>query len=1220
MKVILRFQTIDEYTTWVLENPDTEHMAFVAETTRVYYGIDVPPEPFFIEALQDGTPVTMSIGSPALKNAMEYSLDGINWLPMPSVPTFTLENAGDRIYFKSSQAPQGQLTFTSNASSKPYKVGGALNSLCNDTDVMPANAFESLFEDNKALVDASALTMPERTSDYCYTSMFAGCESLQTIPSLPAEVLTPHCYEAMFMDCPMLKSVDPELLPATVLADYCYQDMFKNSGLKETPYLPAQVSAPHCYDSMFENCDNLVVAHPIQAYTSASYACQEMFKDCDALTTAPDLPATILATYCYKNMFQNCSALTQAPALPAMELSSHCYEEMFNNCDALVVAPALPAKSLAVSCYEAMFKDCDALVNAPNLPATELDVNCYKDMFNHCDSLKNTPDLPAPYLETGCYDGLFQDCPNVSEVHISAREWDALYSSKDWLRGASPTGTITGITEDLNIPTDSYSGVPTNWNYTAPKPITFTATSLATVTYTPNTPNSAWYSLDDGTTWLPYTSGSAVHLMPGESVQFKDDAPANGAERFVFTGGLEISGDIASINGSNYSTVNPYAFSHLFENCVNSNFDASKLNLNYDPLSNNCYEYMFWNDRGLTNAPALPALTLAPYCYAHMFEGCNLLEKAPDLPATTLEPYCYKEMFKNCVNLHEVSTSANPWNSTYTYEWLAGTPNEGTFYNNGNADNIPCPSDSGCPYGWQLIGEPAEGVAFESTTGAFSITITPPTYRSTTTKLYYFGLYYRTSPSAEWTKLDTWDDTYTLTGSSYYEFKQTGDTLTCRFNNINGTNIIMHGHLSAMLGYEPVLHGSQFYNSFNDNPGIIDISRLIPVDTDTAPAECYTAMFSHCPNLTKIPEGFLPATNLGDSCYHATFYGCTKLTSVPKDLLPATTLAEGCYGSMFAGCTSLATPPDLPATVLADHCYQGMFYDCTSLTEAPALPATTLVNRCYFDMFNGCTSLTQAPTLHSTNIATGCYLEMFENCTSLTSVPTLPSTTIFRECYMNMFKGCTSLTTIPDNYLPVTTLDIYCYAGMFNGCSKLTNAPKLPSTQLAGWCYEAMFENCSSLTTPPALPATTLAEGCYREMFANCAKLTTAPTLPATTLANYCYMGMFTGCSSLTTAPALPATTLNMACYYEMFTDCIKLTTAPTLPATTLVNSCYFSMFMGCTKLTSVTTYATSWDMWCARYWLQGTATSGTFHNLGKATNIPRSENGCPTSWSLVNS
>ncbi len=68
-------------------------------------------------------------------------------------------------------------------------------------------------------------------------------------------------------------------------------------------------------------------------------------------------------------------------------------------------------------------------------------------------------------------------------------------------------------------------------------------------------------------------------------------------------------------------------------------------------LADRCYDGMFAYCKSLTQAPALPATTLATNCYSEMFLGCSSLTQAPELPATTLAELCYDSMFWNCTSL-----------------------------------------------------------------------------------------------------------------------------------------------------------------------------------------------------------------------------------------------------------------------------------------------------------------------------------------------------------------------------------------------------------------------------------------------------------------------------------------------------------------------------------------------------------------------------------------
>ena len=75
---------------------------------------------------------------------------------------------------------------------------------------------------------------------------------------------------------------------------------------------------------------------------------------------------------------------------------------------------------------------------------------------------------------------------------------------------------------------------------------------------------------------------------------------------------------------------------------------------------------MFLSCSSLTQAPALPATTLASNCYRNIFDGCTSLIQAPALPATTLADSCYSGMFSGCTSLTQA-----PAIKTYTPELFA---------------------------------------------------------------------------------------------------------------------------------------------------------------------------------------------------------------------------------------------------------------------------------------------------------------------------------------------------------------------------------------------------------------------------------------------------------------------------------------------------------------------------------------------------------------------
>ena len=82
---------------------------------------------------------------------------------------------------------------------------------------------------------------------------------------------------------------------------------------------------------------------------------------------------------------------------------------------------------------------------------------------------------------------------------------------------------------------------------------------------------------------------------------------------------------------------------------------------------------MFSGCTSLTQAPALPATTLADECYSNMFKNCTNLTQAPALPATALANYCYSNMFSNCTKVTELHYPASIQNDS-KFTGMSGSP------------------------------------------------------------------------------------------------------------------------------------------------------------------------------------------------------------------------------------------------------------------------------------------------------------------------------------------------------------------------------------------------------------------------------------------------------------------------------------------------------------------------------------------------------------------
>ena len=816
------------------------------------------------------------------------------------------------------------------------------------------------------------------------------------------------CFTQLFFECSALTQA-PEL-PAVDLKDFCYYYMFQGcTGLIKTPELPAVVLAKHCYAGMFDGCISLAQAPSLPSATLAEGCYKSMFSGCTSLTLAPELPALSLQNGCYYNMFAGCESLAQTPELPAMELAEYCYGSMFFNCPNLVQASALPASALAYGCYESMFQECTSLAQAPELPATELQESCYSYMFSGCASLKKAPELPAPALKIMCYEGMFRGCTTMSEIKVSFKDWMIDGASSNltdiWVHNVAPTGTfVCPKTLALEYGVDR---IPEGWTVkyiddtvaAEPNYLTFTAEEDGSTFGIVNKDNNpdVQYSLDGGKTWTALAAGDTITLAhKGDKALLKGNNPQGFSKgynkylSFTMTGKIAASGSVMSlIDGVGLSTEVPgnFCFYKLFQGCTNL---TQAPELPATTLANNCYYSMFSGCTSLTQAPELPATTLAISCYEYMFYGCTSLTKAPELPATTLVVTCYlsmfsdcvsltsadlsfeqyvgersccNDMFRGCTNLSKIKVSFEEWGdgNLENPRWVENVAPTGTFY---------CPKAlpleygvSRIPEGWTVkyIEDMANYLTFTAEEDGSSFGIVNNEGNNP-------DVQYSLDGGETWTALAA-GDTITLAHK--------GDKALLRGNNPEGFSKSWEQYSTFKMTGKVAASGSVM--SLIDGVGIS----------------------------TEVP---------GNYCFYKLFQGCTSLTQAPK--LPATTLAEACYFGMFADCTSLTQAPELPATTLPttsnveNGCYSLMFLGCTSLTQAPELPATTLAEGCYADMFYGCTSLTQAPKLPATTLSDFCYFEMFSGCTSLTQAPELPATTLEEDCYRGMFNGCKSLSEI----------------------------------------------------------------------------------------------------------------------------------------------------------------------------------------------------------------
>ena len=195
-----------------------------------------------------------------------------------------------------------------------------------------------------------------------------------------------------------------------------------------------------------------------------------------------------------------------------------------------------------------------------------------------------------------------------------------------------------------------------------------------------NTKNTNIKISKDYKSWSDYTSGDPITLDPTDRVYIKSDYYSRDFgydPRFVFNGDgiqLRARGNIASLlYGTNDAYVNKYTsterhcYHYMFDGCTAL---TQAPELPATTLADDCYQYMFRGCTSLTQAPELPATTLADSCYRYMFQGCTSLTQAPELPATTLVINCYNYMFSGCTSLTQAPELPATTLADYCYDLM----------------------------------------------------------------------------------------------------------------------------------------------------------------------------------------------------------------------------------------------------------------------------------------------------------------------------------------------------------------------------------------------------------------------------------------------------------------------------------------------------------------------------------------------------------------------
>lgn len=332
----------------------------------------------------------------------------IDWLDYECETVITLQNVGDKIYFKNeidtfSESQQNYFRFFTSGL---FECDGNLQSLMNWRDDVPDYSFISLFRQCD-IVNGPKL-LGSTAGFQGYYVMFRNSK-LVNMPIIKTTKYGEQACRRMFYQCPDI--IDPgKLLPARDLGVRAFDGMFESAPLLSgTPrFSPKKVSSESCH-YMFNKCYGLKDASNITVSCEcAPSSFMALFQYCSSLILPCSLPTLKLAPSCYAYMFSNCHALIRPAELPATKLYDHCYQHMMASCSSMTYTPTLPALEVPSGAYAAMFKWCYGLTEMPDLPATKVEYASYYSMFCYDENITGYIDeLPVLEPADECFGQMF---------------------------------------------------------------------------------------------------------------------------------------------------------------------------------------------------------------------------------------------------------------------------------------------------------------------------------------------------------------------------------------------------------------------------------------------------------------------------------------------------------------------------------------------------------------------------------------------------------------------------------------------------------------------------------------------------------------------------------------------------------------------------------------------------------------------------------------------
>lgn len=281
--------------------------------------------------------------------------------------------------------------------------------------------FNNMFQNCQSLRNAPVIDFPGSTASFACTSMFSGCNSLESAPTYNMTrcnntqnmfsgcsnlkkygnmtfAVNSSC-SAMFANCASLVSVGNINLGGVVNNT---GNMFLACARLESVGTISGAGVLNSMSNMFANCYSLQVG-PAMTLSAANLNMANMFQNCFSMTAGPAITSagTITTT---ASMFLNCVNLNTVPNYSwNYAAGSGNTSNMFDGCRSLVVAPALNLAQ--VTNASGMFNGCHGLIAGGSWTTTSL-TNA-SNMFNSCTALQIAPTFTATAQITNVQ-GMFQ--------------------------------------------------------------------------------------------------------------------------------------------------------------------------------------------------------------------------------------------------------------------------------------------------------------------------------------------------------------------------------------------------------------------------------------------------------------------------------------------------------------------------------------------------------------------------------------------------------------------------------------------------------------------------------------------------------------------------------------------------------------------------------------------------------------------------------------------